>query len=538
MQIILLSGGSGKRLWPLSNNTRSKQFLKLLTVDGGRESMVQRVVRQVRESGIEAQVTVATSASQKDVIVNQLGENVQIVTEPERRDTFPAIALASSYLSLEKGCSRDEIVVVMPCDPYTEAGYFETISKMAKAVEAGVADLVLMGIEPTYASSKYGYIVPVVANEASTANTNDSSSVIANESEAISSNNGIATATPLNDEESYLNDEGNSCSNKENCRNDEENSRNDEIYKVRRFTEKPTEEKAKELIAQNAFWNGGVFAFRLGYLMDIVGKYIDLKTVIANEPSAAIANEASTVNTNAYPSAIANESEAISFDEIRRRYSEFPKISFDYEVVEKAKSVAAVKYSGKWKDLGTWNTLTEELGGDSIGNVLMADTDNTHIVNELELPIMCIGTKDLVIAASPDGILVSDKKQSEKIKTYADKLQHRPMYEERRWGEYKVIDEITHTDGNKTLTKQVLVHAGKFITYQTHEHRDEVWTFVDGEGLLVIEGQEIKVTKGKTIHIAKGTKHAIKALTDLRFIEVQSGNLLLEEDTTRYPWDW
>ena len=134
MQIILLSGGSGKRLWPLSNNTRSKQFIKLLTApDGSKESMVQRVVRQLRETGICDSITVATSQSQRDIIINQLGEEIPVVTEPERRDTFPAIALASSYLAYKRKCSTDEIIIVMPCDPYTETGYFETIRRIADA---------------------------------------------------------------------------------------------------------------------------------------------------------------------------------------------------------------------------------------------------------------------------------------------------------------------------------------------------------------------------------------------------------------------
>lgn len=131
MQLVLLSGGSGKRLWPLSNNARSKLFLPLLEKeDGTMESMVQRVVRQARLANFTEDITLATNASQQDIIVNQLGDSVNLVTEPERRDTFPAIALAASYLSLEKKCSDDEVVVIMPCDPYTELGYFETICKM------------------------------------------------------------------------------------------------------------------------------------------------------------------------------------------------------------------------------------------------------------------------------------------------------------------------------------------------------------------------------------------------------------------------
>jgi mannose-1-phosphate guanylyltransferase len=161
MKIILLSGGSGKRLWPLSNEARSKQFLRILECpNGGRESMVQRVVRQIKASKLTDNIIFATSVSQKDIITNQLGEDITIVTEPCRRDTFPAIALATSFLFKEMKCNRDEVVVVMPCDSYTEAHYFDSIRTMAKAVEDGVADLVLMGIKPTYPSAKYGYVVP------------------------------------------------------------------------------------------------------------------------------------------------------------------------------------------------------------------------------------------------------------------------------------------------------------------------------------------------------------------------------------------
>ena len=129
MQLILLSGGSGKRLWPLSNNSRSKQFLPLLSKeDGTMESMVQRVIRQIDEANLTKDITIATNSTQLDIITNQLGDRVSIVTEPERRDTFPAIALASSYLKFSKHCSENEIVVIMPCDPYTETGYFEAIT--------------------------------------------------------------------------------------------------------------------------------------------------------------------------------------------------------------------------------------------------------------------------------------------------------------------------------------------------------------------------------------------------------------------------
>lgn len=457
MQLILLSGGSGKRLWPLSNDARSKQFLPLLAKpDGGMESMIQRVVRQIREVKLTDNITFATNAIQRDSIINQLGEDVNVVTEPERRDTFPAIALATSYLAKEQKCDDDEVVVIMPCDVYTESKYFATIGKMVETVENDVADLVLMGITPTYPSEKFGYVVP----------------------ESTQSTESVKS---------------------------EKSTFNNACLRVARFTEKPNEEKARELLKQNAFWNGGVFAFRLGYIMNIVSQYLKTET----------------------------------FLETRNRYAEFPKISFDYEVAEKAESVAVVPFSGEWKDLGTWNALCEELPSTHIGNVMMGDNNvNTHAVNELGIPVFCNGLRDVIVAASPDGIMVCDKQDSEKIKDYANKLTTRPMYEERRWGTYRVLDNAEYEDGTRSLTKTIHLNAGKNISYQLHHHRSEVWTFVEGEGIFVLDGERKDVKRGDVMNIPVGHLHAIKATTDLTFIEVQIGNPLVEEDIERFDFEW
>lgn len=446
MQLVLLSGGSGKRLWPLSNGARSKQFLKLLNNENGfKESMVQRVIRQIKDAKLSDDITIATNLSQYDIITNQLGDSVDIVTEPERRDTFPAIALTASYFKYTKKCPDDEVIVVMPCDTFTDEGYYQTIGKMAKCVEANAADIVLMGITPTYPSEKYGYIVPI--------------------------------------------------DNVQNC-----------DYKiVKYFTEKPKQDKAEKLISENGLWNGGVFAFRLGYLMKIVCQHIEYNT----------------------------------FDEIRNHYSELPQISFDYEVVENSKSIAVIEYTGKWKDLGTWNTLSEELDTTTIGNAYVgAHCENTHIINELQIPLYADGVHNVIIAASNDGILVCAKNYTEGIKNVAEQLIIRPMYEERRWGSYRVLDNTNYPDGNHSLTKSITIKAGKNMSYHIHHHRSEVWTFVEGEGIFVLDGIKKRVKAGDTVIIPVGHYHAIKAISQLTFVEIQNGNPLVEEDIERFNWEW
>ena len=444
INLILLSGGSGKRLWPLSNGVRSKQFLKVLkNPEGKYESMVQRIVRQISEAELNASITIATGISHVDSIASQLGTAVEVVAEPERRDTFPAIALASSYLYKSKNLSRDDVVVVMPIDPYTEIGYFKTISKMAKAVENNEADLVLMGIKPTEASTKFGYIVPT--------------------------------------------------------------EKADDIMKVSRFTEKPSEDLAKELIENGALWNGGVFAFKLGYVVDIAKKYVEMD----------------------------------SFKGVRDHYTDFPKISFDYEVAEKAKSIAVIPFQGQWKDLGTWDSLFDEIQEKKIGNVIIDDSSSgTKAINELPIPLICLGVKDSVVVASADGIFIGNKESSVNLKAYAESVEARPMCEDRRWGNYRVLSYDEYPDGIKSLSKILTFNDGCSVSYQTHKYRDEVWTVVAGTGRLVLDGVFSDIKRGDVINIKAGQKHAVKGVNNLQIIEVQIGAELTEYDIERYEINW
>ena len=439
MNIVLLSGGSGKRLWPLSNEIRSKQFIKILKrSDGTYESMVQRVYRQIKSVDKNANVTIATSESQVPTLKNQLGEDINISIEPCRRDTFPAIVLACMYLKDKKNIDINETVIISPVDPYVDDDYFKSLKELDEKMKTSSNDIGLIGIKPTYPSEKYGYIV-------------------------LRNNVGE-----------------NACG----------------ALIVDKFIEKPTESDARKLIESGALWNGGVFCFKLKYIVDKAHEHIDFK----------------------------------DYDDLYNKYDTLTKISFDYAVVEKENNIDVVKYDGEWKDIGTWNTLTEVMTDKTIGNVIVDEkSSNTNIINELNIPIITMGLKNAVVAASHDGIFVSDKNESSYNKPLVEKLDNRPMYEERAWGDFQVLDIY-----KKSLVKHLCIKAGKSISYQKHNHRDEVWTIIDGDGLFTLDDVEKNVKAGDVLIIKKGHKHMLKAIKDLHFIEVQYGDEISEDDIERF----
>lgn len=434
MNIVLLSGGSGKRLWPLSNDIRSKQFIKFLkNSDGKYESMLQRIYRQIKQTDSEAVVTIATAKAQVSSIRSQLGDKVDISVEPYHRDTFPAIALATAYLVDVEGIDMNETVVVCPVDPYVEDAYFKSLKKLWELADKGDANLVLMGIEPTYPSEKYGYIIP--------------------ETEKI-------------------------------------------VSKVKTFKEKPTEVLAKEYISQGALWNAGVFAYKLKYVLNKAHELIEF--------------------TDYY--------------DLFRKYETLTRISFDYAVVEKEEYIQVLRFSGKWEDLGTWNTLTDAMEENLIGKGMINDTcSDVHIVNELDIPVLAMGLQDVVISASPEGILVSDKQQSAQIKSYVEEIHQEIMFAEKSWGTYRVLD----VEEESKLVK-VTLRAGEQMNYHSHKNRDEVWVVVAGTGKTVVDEEEHQVSYGDVITMSAGCKHTIIAYTELKLIEIQLGKNIEASDKQKF----
>lgn len=445
MKIVLLAGGSGKRLWPLSNEVRSKMFLKLLTTeDGSRESMIQRVCRQLNSAGLLQSTYIITRENQIENMKNQIGDGIPIISEPYKRGTFSAVALATTYLHSEKQTDPNEIICIIPVDPFVETEFFELFHTFPHTLHQSQADLLLLGARPTHPSNQFGYIVPKINNEK-------------------------------------------------------------DYFSVAQFVEKPDEEKARKLIKKNALWNCGIFAFSLRFML----------------------------------SYLSNKNLPFLYEDMLQIYEQLPQISFDHEVVEKTGYSVVIPYQGIWKDLGNWKTLSEHLWSNVIGQgEISKGSKNTHIINELSNPIHVFDVSNIIVAAGPDGILVTDKNKCHNIKQIVNHVHQRPMYEEKRWGTYRILDYSKTEKEMETLTKRIQLFPGKNISYQMHHKRGEIWTIISGSGEFILNDKLYHIKAGDVLKIPNGAKHGVKAITALEFIEVQIGTELVEEDITRLAMTW
>lgn len=444
MYYVLLSGGSGKRLWPLSGDARPKQYLKLVNKENNSMeacSMLQRVWEQLKEAGMAQNTVITACQGQKEMIYSQI-KPTGIVEEPEARDTFPAVLLSCAYLYSELSAGKEEYVAFLPVDPYTEQKYFKSIQHLEEVIKQTEAEVGLLGVVPNYPASKYGYILPG------------------------------------DEKEDYI--------------------------EVKGFVEKPREEKAEELLEQKALWNCGVFCVKIG---DMLKKAIEYG-----------------VNPN--------------YEDVYTQYSKLPKISFDYEVLQKANKLVAVKFEGYWKDLGTWDAMAEQMNTDTKGNVIMDEsTTDTQVINELEIPVTVMGAKNMIVVASRDGILVADKNEAAKVKEVTKEINYKSKFEERRWGTLETLHE-SDNNGVLTLTRKIKIYEGMNSSYHYHEERDEIWTVLAGSGELILEGNKIPLEAGKAICIRKNQRHAIKAFSDFEYIEMHVGKSIGNDDINRITFRW
>ncbi|AZN39862.1 sugar phosphate nucleotidyltransferase [Paenibacillus albus] len=462
MRIVLLCGGSGKRLWPLSNELRSKIFLKLLptpnagSAESAKESMIQRVCRQLEEAGLLAFASVVAHQRQEEITQHHIGNRIPFIAEPHRRGTFNAIALAAAYLHAKQLAELEETICVIPADLHADVDFLSMLCQFPSVLAASGAELALLGVAPGHSSTQFGYIVP--ASDSCSESESDSGS----------------PASPA------------------------------DYAMVEQFTEKPDERTAEQLINRGAMWNCGIFAFSLKFILEMM--------VRKGLPT--------------------------DYDELLACYEQLHEQSFDVEVVEKAVSAAVIPYHGEWRDLGDWNVLPHYLGGsNTIGaGTVSDDSAGTHIVNELQQPIHVIGVPNIIVAASADGILVARKEAANRIKSLRHEGQQL-MYGEESWGSYRVLNYSPQGQKPQTLTRLIELLPLKATSYHAHMLREECWTILSGTGEFILEAISRQVQAGDMLRIPAGAKHAIRAWSALKYMEVQIGRELDEGDVFQSPLD-
>lgn len=256
--------------------------------------------------------------------------------------------------------------------------------------------------------------------------------------------------------------------------------------------EKPDRISAEKYIEQGALWNAGVFSFSLEYIIEKSHELIEYS----------------------------------DYYDLLEKYESLEKISFDYAVSEKETNIDVMRYKGEWRDVGTWNMMSEVMSENVKGNALLDDKcENTHVINELCIPLLCMGCKNMIVAASNDGILVSDKETSGYMKPYVEKLGNMAMFAEKSWGTFTVLDVQLNS-----MTVSIYLKENHSMKYHSHEQRSEIWTIVSGNGYVVVDGEKKLVKTGDTISVSKGAKHLIHAQTDMNIIEIQIGESISVKD--------
>lgn len=432
MRLVLLCGGTGSRLKPLSNGLRSKLFLDLLpSGNGERESMIARLARQLQEAGFLQSAVFVTHREQAGMLRSRIGDGCPIIAEPERRGTLMAAALAAAYCRSVLGDDPDKPMCLLPADSLVDDAFFRRLSELPGALDRTGANIALVGTDPQAPTDRYGYIVPEGPLPAG------------------------------------------------------------EAAGVVRFAEKPDREAAAALIRSGALWNCGVFAFRQRYLhaqMAARGLPFDYETLL-------------------------------------RRYEAYEADSFDREIAEREPHAVVVRHDGLWKDLGGWDAFTSFLGAQVVGPGSVSDDSlNTHVVNELHLPLHVVGVSGIVAAAGPDGIVIADKRSSDRVKRLP--LFPQPMLEEDEKSSRRVLFEDAPAAGTPYRIALIRLKAGAARLIRAERGVAVAVVVVSGEGRLTCadgSGETHRLHTGDAIRLPAGSQSRLEAsaAADFSFIELR-----------------
>lgn len=475
---VILSGGAGTRLWPLSRETYPKPFIRM--PDG--QSLLQKAYRKAAGLiGVEHVVLVTNRDyyfQSKDDIEATGGGNlppdVTHLLEPCGRNTAPAIALAALEIARQYG--PEAVLLVLPADHLIDDREAFSLAVAAAEATAAAGNIVTFGIAPTAPETGFGYIE--VAADLRLPGLPDGM----------------------------------------------------QVSRIARFVEKPARDRAEEyLSAGNYLWNAGMFCFRADTILQALTMHVpDLYK------KALVCFDASTAKQDA---ALGR-----TFELDPASFAALPDISIDYAVMEHAANVAVVRAAFDWSDIGSWSALSALTPPDADGNrvegeALLVDSTNIYVRSDGRL-VAGVGLSNLVVIDTPDALLIVDSDRTQEVKGIVERLKvgahasvrlHRTVH--RPWGTYTVLEE-----GKNFKIKRLSVKCGASLSLQMHYHRSEHWVVVAGTARVRNGEADLLIRTNESTYIPAGHKHRLEnpGLTELIIIEVQSGEYLGEDDIVRF----
>ena len=484
---VILCGGSGTRLWPLSRSGFPKQFL-VLSGDGSSQSLFQQAIERINSvdnlgnegnSKIQlGETLVVTNEVHRFLVLDQLREllsiKAKLILEPVERNTAPALSMAA-LCAQQLANAQDPILIITPADQTikNQKAFTKALQDCIQSVEVTPNSIAILGITPTAPETGYGYIQRADGKDQNNA------------------------------------------------------------FEVKRFVEKPDGKTAKAYLAEGSYlWNSGMFVLKASTWLAALNEF---------RPDIREASQ------KAWQTKSEDASGGVGF--IRPGKEEFkaiPSESIDYAVIEKCPQsqfpIKMVELDAGWNDLGAWDAVWQVGQQDEDGNVTSGDTLITNSKNSLvhasSRLVSVVGVENLVIVETADAVLITNRKNSQDVKSIVTQLEAQGREEKnlhrkvaRPWGWYDSVDE-----GDRFKVKRIQVKPGASLSLQMHHHRAEHWIVVKGAAEITNGDQVIILKENQSTFIPQGQIHRLAnpGSEPLEIIEVQSGSYLGEDDIIRF----